>query len=204
MAPHGSGAMLSRPRRAALPMPSQATATAAIAPAGLRTAGEVADGVQPIFMVPERPETVTEAVLEGIAKAGRGKTLADVDIAPFVRVKMGDDLQACRNALKPEVALYIGGMGARDKNFYNDYAKRLGYEEAAVKIQDAFLAGRREEAVAAVPDGLIDEISLAGPAERIRERLAVWQAAAKQDAVGSLLLADPDPAAMRLIAETVL
>ncbi|MDP6342108.1 MAG: LLM class F420-dependent oxidoreductase [Alphaproteobacteria bacterium] len=202
----GPGATgLGKPLKTILhPDPALPIYTAAIAPAGLRTAGEVADGVQPIFMVPERPETVTEAVLEGIAKAGRGKTLADVDIAPFVRVKMGDDLQACRNALKPEVALYIGGMGARDKNFYNDYAKRLGYEEAAVKIQDAFLAGRREEAVAAVPDGLIDEISLAGPAERIRERLAVWQAAAKQDAVGSLLLADPDPAAMRLIAETVL
>ena len=107
--------------------------------------------MQPIYMSPERTGLVTEPVLEGMAAAGKGKTLADFDIAPFVRVAMGKDLQACRNALKPEMALYIGGMGARSKNFYNDYVKRLGYEAAAVKIQDAFLAGRRDEAVAAVP-----------------------------------------------------
>ena len=103
-------------------------------------------------------------MLEGIAAAGKGKTLADFDIAPFVRVAMGKDLQACRDALKPEMALYIGGMGARSKNFYNDYVKRLGYEEAAVKIQDAYLAGRRDEAAAAVPDKLIDETAPGGSA----------------------------------------
>ena len=100
--------------------------TAAIAPAGLRTAGEMADGVQPIFMSPEKAETITKPVLEGMAAAGRGTSLANFDITPFVKVSMGPDLDKCRDALRPEIALYVGGMGARAKNFYNDYAKRMG------------------------------------------------------------------------------
>jgi len=103
------------------------------------------------------------------------------------------------------VALYIGGMGARDKNFYNDYAKRMGYEAAAVRIQDAFLAGRKDEAVAAVPDALVDEIALIGSADRIRDRLAAWKAAGKQRHVDSLLLTgNASTQALRVIAEAVL
>ena len=79
-----------------------------------------------------------------------------------IRICMGDDLQACRDALKPEIALYVGGMGARAKNFYNDFIKQFGYPEAAAKIQDAYLGGRRGEAIAAVPDALVDECSLVG------------------------------------------
>jgi Luciferase-like monooxygenase len=109
------------------------------------------------------PPLPAAPVLEGIAKAGDGKTLAGFDIAPYVRVAMGEDLVACRDKIRPQLALYIGGMGARSKNYYNDLAKRLGYEAAAVEIQDHFLAGRRKEAEAAVPDALIDETSLIGP-----------------------------------------
>jgi len=178
--------------------------TAAIAPAGLRTAGEVADGTLPIFMSPEKPETITGPVLEGIAKAANGKTLADFDVAPYVRISMGEDLAACREALRPGLALYIGGMGARSKNYYNDLTKRLGYEAAAVEIQNLFLDGRRKEAEAAVPDALIDEISLVGPKERIRERLQVWLAVAKDHRVGSLVLAGATPQTLRVVAESVL
>ncbi len=103
-------------------------------------------------------------ILEGRAKAGKPQNLVDFDLAPYVRVVVGDDLAACRDKLRPGLALYIGGMGARGKNFYNDLAKRLGYEAAAIAIQDHFLAGRRDEAAAAVPDALIDEISLDRPA----------------------------------------
>src|SRR5207244_404023 len=126
--------------------------TAAIAPAGLRTAGEVADGTLPIFMSPEKPETITAPVLEGMARAGAGRTLADFDLAPYVRVNMGDDLAACRDAVRPQLALYIGGMGARSRNYYNDLTKRLGYEAEAVEIKDLFLEGRHKEAEAAVPE----------------------------------------------------
>jgi F420-dependent oxidoreductase-like protein len=186
------------------PDPSLKIYTAAFSPAGLRTAGELADGVQPIYMSPERTGLITEPVLEGMAAAGKGKTLAQFDIAPFVRVAMGKDLQACRNALKPEMALYIGGMGARSKNFYNDYVKRLGHEAAAVKIQDAFLAGRRDEAAAAVPDALIDETALVGPPERIKDRVQAWKAAAKDHSIGSMLLGGASIEALRVIAEAAL
>ena len=175
--------------------------TGSFAPAGLRTAGQVADGVQPIYMIPERTGLVREHVEEGRRKAGKSTDLADFDIAPFVRVKMGDDLEACREAIKAEMAFYIGGMGARTKNFYNDYTKRLGYEEAAIKIQDAFLDGRRAEAAAAVPDALIDETALVGPPDRIRDRVQAWKAAAADNSVGSMLLAVQDAATMRVIAE---
>src|SRR6185437_14352479 len=111
--------------------------TAAISPAGLRTAGEVADGVQPFLTSPERTDIVTAPVLEGRLAAGKDASINDFDIALFVSVAMGKDLQACRDAIKPQMALYIGGMGARGKNFYNDYLKRMGYEAAAEKIQDA-------------------------------------------------------------------
>ena len=160
--------------------PNMPIYAASITPIGLRTAGEVADGVLPIFMSPEKTKMVTEPLLAGIAKGPAGRSLADFDVAPYVRIAMGDDLQACREALKPELALYIGGMGARTKNFYNDFTKHLGYEEAAVKIQDAFLSGKRAEAIAAVPDTLVDEVSLVGSPERIKDRLQAWKEAGKE------------------------
>jgi alkanesulfonate monooxygenase SsuD/methylene tetrahydromethanopterin reductase-like flavin-dependent oxidoreductase (luciferase family) len=95
-------------------------------------------------------------------------------------------------------------MGARSRNFYNDLAKRLGYEEAAVKIQELFLNGKKSEAATAVPDALIDEISLVGPPARIRDRLQAWQDIAKKGWVGSLVLTGADIPAMRVIAEAVL
>jgi F420-dependent oxidoreductase-like protein len=175
--------------------------TAAIAPAGLRTAGEVADGVLPIFVNPEKADLVANQVLDGMEAGGRPRSLENFDIAPYVRVAMGPDLQKCRDALKPELALYIGGMGARSKNFYNDYARRLGYEEQAVKIQDAFLAGRKDEAIAAVPDALIDETALVGPPDRIKARLKDWKHGSAGNKIGTMLLGGVDVAAMRVIAE---
>jgi alkanesulfonate monooxygenase SsuD/methylene tetrahydromethanopterin reductase-like flavin-dependent oxidoreductase (luciferase family) len=117
---------------------------------------------------------------------------------------MGNDLDACRDAIRPQLALYIGGMGARSKNYYNDLAKRLGYEAAAVKIQDLYLSGQRKEAEKAVPDALIDETSLIGPRERIRDRLQAWKETAEQRHVGTLLLAGVTADAMGVVAEAVL
>jgi F420-dependent oxidoreductase-like protein len=176
---------------------------ASIAPAGLRTAGEIADGVLPFLMSPEKPEQIVGPVQEGLAKAGAGKSLRDFDIAPYVRVRLGDDVAACRDSIRPEFALYIGGMGAREKNFYNDVARRMGYEGAAKKIQDLYLAGKKEEAAATVPDALIDETSLIGPADRIRDRLKVWKALAAEHKVGSMLLAGVTKESARVVAEAV-
>ena len=161
---------------------------ASITPIGLKVAGEVADGVLPIFMSPEKAGLVTKPLREGIARGRPGRTLADFDVAPFVRVSMGPDLQACRDALKPELALYIGGMGARAKNFYNDFAKQMGYEAAAAKIQDAFLGGRRAEAIAAVPDALVDETSLVGSPSASRTACRPGRKPASRHEVGSMLL----------------
>jgi F420-dependent oxidoreductase-like protein len=174
--------------------------TAAISAAGVKTAAEVADGFFPIWMSPEKWSVFAPHVEEGFKKAGGGKSLANFDVAPFVTCIVGDDLEKCRNAVKPMLALYIGGMGARGKNFYNDYAKRLGYEEAAVRIQDAFLAGDRGAAIAAVPDALVDEISLIGPRERIRDRIAAWKASP----VGTMCLGTGQLDAVRTVAELVL
>ncbi|HJU17393.1 MAG TPA: LLM class F420-dependent oxidoreductase [Stellaceae bacterium] len=178
--------------------------TAAIAPAGLRLAGEIADGTLPFLMSPEKAAAIVDPVREGIARATGGKSLAGFDILPYVRVAIGADVAACRDALRPGFALYIGGMGARTKNYYNDLAKRLGYGEAAAEIQDHYLAGRRREAAAAVPDALIDETSLVGPEERVRDRLQVWKALAQERQIAGLILAGADAPALRAVAAAVL
>jgi F420-dependent oxidoreductase-like protein len=178
--------------------------TASISEAGMKCAGEVADGVFPVWMNPERFDLFEESLNEGFAKAGGGKSLADFEIAPFVTTIMGDDLEKCRIPIKNNLALYIGGMGARDKNFYNDYAKRLGYPDAAKTIQDLFLDGKKAEAAAAVPDALVDDVALVGPEARIRDRLQAWKEAGKNRHVGSLLCAGGGPDAIRVLAEEVL
>jgi len=184
--------------------PSLKIFTAAVTPAGIRTAAEIADGMFPIFMSPERFDVFEGDLAAGFAKAGGGKGLADFEIAPIVPLAMGEDIEACRAPVRRFLALYIGGMGAPGKNFYNDYAKRLGYEEAAVKMQRLYLTGKKAEAEAEVPEALIDAIALVGPRERIKERLAVWRDAAKEGKISSLLLSGASPDALRFVAEEVL
>ncbi|MBM3560605.1 MAG: LLM class F420-dependent oxidoreductase, partial [Alphaproteobacteria bacterium] len=179
--------------------------TATIAPASIRNSAEVADGMFPIYMNPERFDIFESHLNEGFAKTGNNKSLKTYDMCPFVPVSMHDDLEKARLPIKQNMALYIGGMGAREKNFYNDYAKRLGYADAAKKIQDAFLGGRKAEAVAAVPDALVDEIALVGSAARIRDRLQAWKAAGKKRQVDSLLVSgNQSVETLRVIAEAVL
>jgi F420-dependent oxidoreductase-like protein len=177
--------------------------TASISPAGMECAGEVADGVFPVWMNPERFDVFEESLEKGFAKAGGGKSLADFEVAPFVTCIMSDDIEQCRAPIKANMALYIGGMGARGKNFYNDYAKRLGYEEAAVTIQDLYLDGKKAEAAAAVPDALVDDVALVGPEARIRDRLQIWKEAGRKGHVGSMLIGGGGPA-MSVLAEELL
>jgi F420-dependent oxidoreductase-like protein len=179
--------------------------TASISPNGLRCAGEVADGVFPMMMDPEKVDEVYLPYLEeGFAKAGGGKSLADFAIVPAATVIVADDEEKARGPVKGHMALYIGGMGARDKNFYNDLAKRLGYEEAAVKIQDLFLDGKKAEAAAAVPDELVDACHLVGPKDKIRDRLQAWKEAGKKGWVHTLNVGTPQPEALELLAEELL
>ena len=178
--------------------------TASITPAGLRCAGEVADGVFPVWMDPNKYDILGEHIEAGFAKAGNGKSLKDFDIAPFVTVSPNDDLDAAFDALRPWIALYIGGMGAKGKNFYHDYATRLGYGEVATRIQDLYLDGKKDEAVALVPNQLLDEVALVGPHARTVERLAPWKEAGKRGEVGTMLLGSPDPVIMELFAKEML
>ena len=177
--------------------------TAAVSPAGLACAGEVGDGVLPLFMDPERDDLIEPHVKKGMQRAGRPADFNQFDIAPFVPVHVGDDLGACRQPVKDWLALYIGGMGARGKNFYNDNAVRMGYAAEAAKIQDLFLAGKKAEAAAAVPDRLVDAVALVGPPARIRERMQVWKAAGERGSVGTMILMKTDIAGLRLVADSV-
>ena len=178
--------------------------TASISPNGLRCAGEVADGVFPLWMNPERFGLIGTHLEEGFKKSGTGKGLDSFAVCPGVTVVIGDDIEKARMPAKMNLALYIGGMGARDKNFYNDYAKRLGYADAAAKIQDAFLGGDRGAAVASVPDQLVDELFLIGPKEHIRERLGVWKQAGSKRQVDTMLIGTGQPEALELLAEELL
>ena len=178
--------------------------TASITPAGLRCAGEVADGVFPVWMDPNKYDVLGESIEQGFEKAGNGKSLKDFDIAPFVTVAMNDDLDAAYDALRPWLALYIGGMGAKNKNFYHEYATRLGYGDAANQIQELYLSGKKPEAEALVPNELLDEVSLIGPRERIIERLGPWKEAGKRGEVGSMLLGVQDPVVLELLASEML
>ncbi len=184
--------------------PSLPIYTASITPAGLRTAGEVSDGTLPIWFSPEQADQVVQPILDGRAKAGKPRDLAGFDLAPYVKIAMGNDLQACRDAIRPNRALYIGGMGARSKNFYNDFAVRLGYPEAAAKIQDLYLAGQKREAEALVPDRLIDEIALVGSADRIRDRLQAWKQVANAGRLTTMVLTGASVDALRVVAEAIL
>jgi len=150
--------------------------TASISPKGIALAAEIADGVIPVWMNPERWDLYAGPIKEGFAKAGGNRSMENFDVAPFVNCVMGPDVEKCRMAVKGMLALYIGGMGARSKNFYNDYARRLGYEDEAGKIQDLYLTGKKGEAMALVPDKLVDEVALVGPKERIADRLKTWKA----------------------------
>lgn len=178
---------------------------ASITPSGLAVAAEVADGVLPVWMNPDRWDLFKLHLDRGFARAARKsgtdkRDASKFDVAPFVTCVMGPDVTKCREPIKQNLALYIGGMGARDKNFYNDYARRAGYEEAAKKIQDLYLAGKRDEAAAAVPDALVDEVALVGPRERIADRVAAWKASP----VKTMLIGTRQVEAMRALAEMLL
>jgi F420-dependent oxidoreductase-like protein len=174
--------------------------TASISPKGIALAAEIADGVIPVWMNPDRWNLYDAPLKEGFAKTDGKKSVDNFDVAPFVTCVMGNDLEKCRMPVKGMLALYIGGMGARKKNFYNDYAKRLGYEEQAVKIQDLYLTGKKAEAMALVPDKLVDEVALVGNRERIADQLKAW----KSSPVKTMLIGTGDINAVRALAEICL
>jgi F420-dependent oxidoreductase-like protein len=169
---------------------------AAIGPKNVALAAEIADGWLPIFFSPERfAETHRPMLEEGFAR--RGGRPDGWDLAAHVPVVVTDDVAAGRDFLKPLLALYVGGMGAKGKNFYTRLAERYGYADAAATIQDLYLAGKKNEAIAAVPDALVDEVALVGDRARIADRLDAF----RDCGVGTLILQARQPEALRLLAE---
>jgi F420-dependent oxidoreductase-like protein len=179
--------MMLRPLRADIPI-----YLAAIGPKNVALAAEIADGWLPIFVDPERFDG---AFGPSIAAARPG-----FEIAATVSVLVGDDVGALRDSLKPYIALYVGGMGAKGRNFYNALVRRYGWEAEADRIQELYLAGHQRDAIAAVPDGLVDAVALVGPKERIRERLEAW----RETPVTTLVVGSPQPEALDVLAELVL
>jgi F420-dependent oxidoreductase-like protein len=146
---------------------------AAIGPKNTALAGEIADGWIPTLLDPEHLSGLRENLDEGAARVGRD--LNGFDIAPTVQVFINDDIDAARNALRPFIALYVGGMGSRNQNFYNQLVQRYGFEDAAREVQDLYLEGKKDQAAAALPDDLIDRVSIVGPKDVVRERIAKYR-----------------------------
>ncbi len=170
---------------------------ATMGPLNIRNTAELADGWLPIWFSPQRIGLFRPALEEGFRRAGNGKSYKDLDIAAGCTVAIGDDVKACLAEMKPNLALYIGGMGAKDKNFHNEMAIKYGYAAAAARIQELYLAGRKAEATEAVPDELCDEMSLCGPVERVRQRYRAWEDAG----VTTMLVQSRQPEALELMAE---
>jgi F420-dependent oxidoreductase-like protein len=145
---------------------------ASVGPKNLELTGEVADGWLAIFFAPEHAEESIAHIRAGRERAG--KDLTGFDVVPTVPVVVGDDVQACAEPVRHYAALYVGGMGSREQNFYNRLAVRMGYEDAAREVQDLYLARQHRDAAAAVPFDFIDQTSLIGPPARIRDRMAAY------------------------------
>jgi alkanesulfonate monooxygenase SsuD/methylene tetrahydromethanopterin reductase-like flavin-dependent oxidoreductase (luciferase family) len=177
--------MMMRPLRPEIPI-----YLAAIGPKNVALAAEIADGWLPIFVSPERFRDVFP--LDGARES--------FDIAAGVNVVLTKDREGGREYVKHHLALYVGGMGARGKNFYNDLVCRYGYEAEAAHIQDLYLDGKKLEAAAAVPDALVDEVALVGSREEIADRLPAWRACG----VTTLVVQSRDPETLRTMAELVL
>ena len=163
----------------------------------VKLTAEIADGWFPLSFVPGMMEVYRPWLEAGFARAGGGKSFGDLEIQPMLSVQITEDIRKALNAMKPGIALYVGGMGHRNKNFHNDMMVRRGYGEAAARIQELYLAGRKQEAMDAVPDEYCDEGALVGPKQRIKERFQEWESSG---ATG-LTLTTHRPDALELMAE---
>jgi len=197
--PHGSGLgkplkSIVHPLRADLPI-----YLAAEGPKNVALAAEIADGWFPIFFSPKAMSSFEASLDQGFARPGARRSAADFEILAFAPTVMNDDVDAAADGFRPMLALYIGGMGAKDMNFHFDVFARMGYEEAAHKIQDAYLDGRKDDAAAAVPTSMVEDIALVGPVDKIRDDLEAWRASR-----ATTMLVNGDLTTMRTMAELVL
>jgi F420-dependent oxidoreductase-like protein len=168
-------------------------------PKNVALAGEICDGWLALFYSPNNEDFYKQALSEGFAREGARRSWDDFEIAATVPVIIHDDVEQAADYLRPMYALYFGGMGARNANFHHDVAVRLGYEAEAKKIQDLYLEGKKDEAAAAVPTALVEDLTLIGPEDKIRDELDAWR-----ESIATTLLVAGDAAGLRRIAELVL
>jgi F420-dependent oxidoreductase-like protein len=187
--------LMMRPLRAEVPI-----YLAAMGPKNIALAGEIADGWLPFLLSPDRfRDALLPSLEDGLRRAGRKLDGFDI-AATHVPLIVSDDLETAREVVRPVVALYVGGMGARGRNFYNSLVSRYGYEAEAARIQDLYLDGKKREAAAAVPDALVDEVALIGSRERLAERLEAWN----ECGVTTIIVRAYEPESLRVLAELVL
>jgi F420-dependent oxidoreductase-like protein len=165
-------------------------------PKNVALAAEIADGWLPMFFSPKTDDFYRTALAEGFARDGARRSFNDFEVPAFVPIIIDDDLEAAADRMRPSLALYIGGMGAKSMNFHANLFTRMGYEAEVEKIQELFLAGRRAEAIAAVPTALVEDVGLIGPAAKIRDELPLWE-----QTVITTLLVQADPRTLPTIAD---
>ncbi len=174
---------------------------AVLGPKNVALAGEIADGWLPVFFSPEHTAALRVPLQEGAARAGR--SLDGFRICPNVNVMISDDVELARNAMRPALGLYVGGMGSREQNFYNRLVSSYGFEREAQQIQELYLAGRKSEAMLALPDDLIDAVCIAGTRQRARERIRAFRDAGVETLIVSPMSMDHEECKeqLRLVAD---
>jgi F420-dependent oxidoreductase-like protein len=168
--PDGPGKALKLTIRPVQPIPIY---LAAMGPKNVALAGEIADGWLPVFFSPEHTAELRAPLMEGAQRAGR--SLDGFRICPTVNVTISDDLEQARHAMRPVLGLYVGGMGSREQNFYNRLVASYGFEREAQEVQELYLAGRKSEALMALPDAMIDAVSIAGPPSQAKEKIRAFR-----------------------------
>ncbi|HEV7461989.1 MAG TPA: LLM class F420-dependent oxidoreductase [Solirubrobacteraceae bacterium] len=168
-------------------------------PKNVALAGEVCDGWLALFFSPQHQDFYRDALAEGFARDGARRSFDDFEVAATVPLIVHDDVEEAADMLRPMYALYFGGMGARGRNFHHDVAVRMGYADEAKEIQDLYLDGKKDEAAAAVPTKLVEELALIGPADKVRDDLEAWR-----ESIATTLLIGGDTAMVRQAAELVL
>jgi F420-dependent oxidoreductase-like protein len=174
---------------------------AVLGPKNVALAGEIADGWLPVFFSPQHTKALRAPLEEGAARSGR--SLDDFRICPSVNVMIGDDVESARNAMRPVLALYVGGMGSREQNFYNRLVSTYGFEKAAEEVQELYLAGKKTEAMFALPDELIDLVSIVGPRDKAKEKIRAFRDAGVDTLIVWPVMPDHDARKeqLRLVAE---
>jgi F420-dependent oxidoreductase-like protein len=167
-------------------------------PKNVALAAEIADGWLPLFFSPKLDDFYRSALADGFARPGARRSADSFEVPAFVPVVPLDDVEAAADLIRPFIALYIGGMGARTMNFHADHFARLGYAAEVAKIQELYLAGRKAEAIAAVPTALVEDIALIGAPAKIRDELPRWEATV----ITSLVIQAPPPL-LRVVADVL-